>query len=94
MTNDARAVTEAVKNVLATDNWPIYRTQDDNGLEYDQYLEFALAVFAAAATARTPVQAADAEVLALLQDLDATPAPWGRARDAAALIRRLVAKRD
>lgn len=39
-----RQVQKAVDEVLNTNEWPIYKTQDDNGLEESEYLEFALAV--------------------------------------------------
>jgi hypothetical protein len=39
-----RQIQKAVDEVLNTNEWPIYRTQDDNGLEAHEYFEFAKAV--------------------------------------------------
>jgi hypothetical protein len=39
-----RQIQKAVDEVLKTHEWPIYRTQDDNGLEAYEYFEFAMAV--------------------------------------------------
>lgn len=33
-------IKNAVNSVLQTGIWPIYRTQDDNGLERDEYFQF------------------------------------------------------
>lgn len=40
-------VREAVAKVLKTNNWPVYWTQDDNGLEENEYVEFVQEVLAA-----------------------------------------------
>jgi hypothetical protein len=39
-----RQIQKAVDEVLKTNEWPIYRTQDDNGLEAHEYFEFVKAV--------------------------------------------------
>jgi hypothetical protein len=39
-----RQIQKAVDEILKTNEWPIYRTQDDNGLEAHEYFEFAKAV--------------------------------------------------
>jgi hypothetical protein len=33
-------VKNAVEELLNTNEWPIYRTQDDNGLDEHEYFEF------------------------------------------------------
>ena len=43
-TVDDRDVQNAVEKVLNTNEWPIFKTQDDNGLEESEYFEFAMAV--------------------------------------------------
>lgn len=42
---EEREIQKAVDEVLNTNEWPIYKTQDDNGLEQHEYFEFARAVF-------------------------------------------------
>lgn len=37
-------VQKAVDEILNENVWPIYKTQDDNGLEEHEYFEFAMAV--------------------------------------------------
>lgn len=39
-----RDVQKAVDEVLNTNEWPIYKTEDDRGLEQSEYYEFAVAV--------------------------------------------------
>jgi hypothetical protein len=44
MKTERQIIQKAVDEVLNTNEWPIYRTQDDNGLEAHEYFEFAKAV--------------------------------------------------
>jgi ABC-type branched-subunit amino acid transport system substrate-binding protein len=48
---DREAVSKVVKHLLYNDDrerdYPVYRTQDDNGLEQSQYVDFAMDVLAA-----------------------------------------------
>ncbi len=39
-----RDVQKAVDEILNKNEWPIFKTQDDRGLEESEYFEFALAV--------------------------------------------------
>lgn len=39
-----REIKNAVEAVLDTNNWPIYKTEDDRGLEDDEYYAFVCAV--------------------------------------------------
>jgi hypothetical protein len=50
---DGEAVRAAVATVLRTEDWPIFRTIEDQGLDEEQYFEFSVAVLAALATAPT-----------------------------------------
>ena len=43
-TVDDRDVQNAVEKVLNTNEWPIFKIQDDSGLEESEYLEFTMAV--------------------------------------------------
>jgi hypothetical protein len=39
-----REIQKVVDEVLNTNEWPIYKTDDDRGLEQSEYFEFARAV--------------------------------------------------
>lgn len=44
---------EAVRKILRAGKWPEYRTEDDRGLEEDEYVEFVQDVLAALRSAAT-----------------------------------------